>query len=202
MNYSDIEKVANEIRKLGPEMCYVTSQKFIDSFPGTLRQGGFDSFDEFIYSIRPNEEAIYNVEIHLTVELPDEEKEAFIKGIPLRGMMKHVTNKPKKLRLFTHAFNIVVLKDEFRIYQSWGRAHVYRLVEANAIEMLPRFLNNINRGLKGILNDPTAIFIACGLSYREFNRMCHFEAYNTLMKRLHERNVQTSLVILSDKKHI
>lgn len=198
-----IEEYVRNLELLGDEMCYNTSAEFMKFFPSNSEEKTFDlfkNFSQYLSSSIHSGSQVFNIEIHLTTDISEREKMELLKGTRPKGLMKHITSQPGKLRLFTHAFNIVLLDSQFCLYQSWGRAHSYRRVIRGEISDLPRFLNDLSVNIHNIFLNPSRLFQFFGLSASEFNKMCEYSQFRSLMAKSRDRTTQ--LQILSERKMV
>lgn len=201
-----IETKVFELSKIGNEMCYKTSALFIDFFPGEIEEKSINTVENLIKYISNREFEVYNIELHLEINIPEYIKSKLIKNLPIYGLIKHMVNKPGKIRLFTHAFNIVLDDKNFSIYQSWFQAHKYRRVVRNERQYLEKYLNDISIALKNILVNPVKLFSLFNLTFNEFSKMCDYPTFYKLLERIRksENDVasEMKLQILVERKNI
>ena len=167
-------------------MCYVTSEKFIQSFNQPITTHIVYDFDEFISLIEPG--YVYNIELHFTTpKLPKP-----LKGLNTKGVLTHVLRHPDELRVFTHAFNLVVTENEMYHGQSWCRLQKYRY---SLIEFKEQWFETLGNVIQKFLSHPYELFAFFGVSKGDLTRICDGKSMNRVLEAIQHLPLTTKYVV-------
>lgn len=182
------ERIAN-IECLNKEtMCYKTSEAFIQSFhpSSPIQEITTYSFQHFAALIEPG--YVYNIEMHFTTPRLANP----LHHLNTRGVLTHVLRHPNELRVFTHAFNLVVTPTAFIQAQSWCVLQKYHSTTIDSKEQWFEALGDI---IHDFLSRPYELFAFFGVSRNGLGRICDAESMDRVLEAIRTFPLFTKYIV-------
>lgn len=163
-----VEEVISDVNKSEEDMCYRTSKMVYERLRGEqIEETSIDQISQFGSMLIPNSaddvDLIFNIEITISCgPYTEQEKQNIIakNRIKRRGIFNFIFAK-EDLRIFMHAFNITIQKNNIIVSQSWFKCQKYSkiIVYDNFQNYKDIFITKILISIFSYYKDPSSLYL-------------------------------------------
>lgn len=162
-----VEQIISDVGKSEYDMCYDTSKRVYEMLRGEeIESVTSENSTDLMLKISPissdTVDLIFNIEITISCGPYDENQKQQIltkHNIKRQGIFKFIFAK-NKLRIFMHAFNIIIRKGNIIVSQSWFKCQKYKKIAVfdDFVSYNMYFVTKLLYAIKKYKDDPSLLY--------------------------------------------